>query len=57
MLKWALIFFLLSLVAGYFGFTDVAAGSKKIAKILFFIAIAIFVLMLVLAVMLGSLVF
>ena len=37
MLKWALIFFLISLVAGFFGFTGVAAGAAGIAKVLFFL--------------------
>ena len=55
MLKWALIFFLISLVAGFFGFTNVAVGARTIAKILFFIAIAIFVVLLVLALTAGSL--
>jgi uncharacterized membrane protein YtjA (UPF0391 family) len=55
MLKWALIFFLISLVAGFFGFTNVAAGTRTIAKILFFIAIAIFLVLLVLALTAGSL--
>jgi len=32
MLKWALIFFLVSLVAGFFGFTNVAAGARTIAR-------------------------
>ena len=57
MLRWALIFFVISLIAGYFGFSDVAAGSKRIAKILFFIAIAIFLAVLVFAVLLGKLIF
>ena len=43
MLKWAVIFFLISLVAGFFGFRGVESGSQKISKILFFIAIAIFI--------------
>ncbi|HTE37080.1 MAG TPA: DUF1328 domain-containing protein [Reyranella sp.] len=55
MLKWALIFFLISLVAGFFGFTNVAAGTRTIAKILFFVAIAIFLVLLVLALTAGSL--
>lgn len=54
MLKWALIFFLVSLVAGVFGFTNIAAGSATIAKWLFFIAIAIFVLFLVLGLVAGE---
>lgn len=57
MLKWALIFFLVSLVAGFFGFTGVASGARTIAKVLFFIAIVIFIIVLVFGVMLGKLVF
>ncbi|HYJ19808.1 MAG TPA: DUF1328 domain-containing protein [Burkholderiales bacterium] len=57
MLKWALIFFLISVVAGFFGFTNVAAGAKGIAKVLFFIALTIFLIVLVFGVMLGVLVF
>ena len=48
MLKWALIFFITSLVAGVFGFTGIATGAAAIAKILFYIAIALFLLFLVL---------
>ncbi|MEO8850061.1 MAG: DUF1328 domain-containing protein [Casimicrobiaceae bacterium] len=57
MIKWAVIFFLISLVAGFFGFTGAAADFRGIAKILFFIAIAIFLVVLVFGVMLGTLVF
>ena len=57
MLKWALIFFVISLIAGFFGFTNVAAGSRSIAKVLFFIALAIFLIILIFGVMLGMLVF
>jgi uncharacterized membrane protein YtjA (UPF0391 family) len=57
MLKWAAIFFIVSLIAGFFGFTEVAAGAKGIAKILFFIALAIFLVVLVFGVFLGVLVF
>jgi uncharacterized membrane protein YtjA (UPF0391 family) len=57
MIKWAIIFFVISLVAGFFGFTGVAAGSRSIAKVLFFIALAIFLVVLVFGVMLGTLVF
>jgi uncharacterized membrane protein YtjA (UPF0391 family) len=57
MIKWAIIFFVISLVAGFFGFTGVAAGSRSIAKVLFFIALAIFLVFLVFGVMLGTLVF
>jgi uncharacterized membrane protein YtjA (UPF0391 family) len=47
MLRWALIFFVVSLIAGIFGFTGVAAGSAAIAKTLFFLALALFVIFLV----------
>jgi uncharacterized membrane protein YtjA (UPF0391 family) len=51
MLKWALIFFIISLVAGVFGFTGIATGAAAVAKILFYIAVALFVLFLVLGLM------
>jgi uncharacterized membrane protein YtjA (UPF0391 family) len=57
MLKWALIFFIISVVAGLFGFTGLAAGARGIAKILFFIALTIFLIVLVFGVLLGWLVF
>ena len=57
MIKWAIIFFVISLVAGVFGFTGLAEGTRAIAKILFFIALAIFLIVLVFGVLLGVLVF
>lgn len=57
MIKWAIIFFIISLIAGFFGFTGVAAGARGIAKVLFFVAIAIFLVILIFGVMLGILVF
>jgi uncharacterized membrane protein YtjA (UPF0391 family) len=57
MIKWAIIFFVISLVAGLLGFTGVAEGFRSIAKVLFFVAIAIFLVVLVFGVLLGVLVF
>ena len=57
MLKWALIFLVISIIAGAFGFTGIASGAKTIAKWLFFIALAIFVLFIVLTVMAGQAIF
>jgi uncharacterized membrane protein YtjA (UPF0391 family) len=57
MIKWAIIFFVISLIAGFFGFSGVAAGTRTIAKVLFFIALAIFLVVLIFGVMLGMLVF
>ncbi len=54
MLRWALIFFIISVIAGFFGFTGVAAGARSIAKTLFFIAIALFILFVILAFAVGS---
>jgi uncharacterized membrane protein YtjA (UPF0391 family) len=56
-IKWAIIFLLISVVAGAFGFTGVASGTRTIAKVLFFIALAIFLVVLVFGVLLGKLVF
>ena len=57
MLKWAAIFFVISVIAGFFGFTGVASGARSIATVLFFIALAIFLVILVFGVMLGMIVF
>lgn len=51
MLKWAIIFLVISLVAGLFGFTGISAAAGGVARILFFIAIAIFLIFVVLAIM------
>lgn len=48
MLKWALVFFVVSLIAALFGFTGIAAGAAAVAKILFYIAVFLFILFLVL---------
>ena len=54
MLRWALIFFVISLIAGFFGFTGVAQGARGIAKTLFFIAIALLILFVIIAFAIGS---
>ena len=48
MLRWALIFLVLGLIAALLGFTGIAGASIEIAKILFFIFLAIFVVTLIL---------
>ena len=50
MLKYAIIFTLISLVAGALGFTGVAAGAAGIAKVLFFVFLVLAVIFVVLAV-------
>lgn len=56
-LKWAILFFVISLIAGFFGFSGVASGAKSIAKVLFAMALLIFLVVLVFGVLLGTLVF
>lgn len=56
MIKLAIIFFIISLVAGVLGFTKIASGAAGIAKILFFIALTIFLIVLIFGVLLGVLV-
>ena len=51
LLKWALIFLIVSLIAAFFGFTGISAASADIARVLFFIFLVIFVVLLVLGLM------
>jgi len=46
MLKWALLLLVVAMIAGYFGFTDVSTITGQVSKILFFICLLIFILML-----------
>ena len=57
MLRLALFFLVVSLIAALFGFTGISAASADIAKILFFIAIVIFLVLLVAGLMAGSTLF
>ena len=47
MLKWAVIFLVIGLIAGLLGFTGVAGASIAIAKTLFFIFMVIFLVLLI----------
>jgi uncharacterized membrane protein YtjA (UPF0391 family) len=49
MLKWAIIFLVISLIAGALGFSGVARGAATIAKVLFGIFLILFVIFLLLA--------
>jgi uncharacterized membrane protein YtjA (UPF0391 family) len=48
MLSWAAFFLVIALIAGLLGFVGVAGASIEIAKLLFFIFIAIFLISLIL---------
>jgi uncharacterized membrane protein YtjA (UPF0391 family) len=43
MLRWALIFFIFSLVAAFVGFGGIAAASAGVAEILFYVFLILFV--------------
>jgi uncharacterized membrane protein YtjA (UPF0391 family) len=47
MLRYAVIFFVVAIVAALFGFGGIAAGATEIAKILFFIFVVLFIVSLV----------
>jgi uncharacterized membrane protein YtjA (UPF0391 family) len=48
MIRWAIIFLVVGLVLGVLGFGGLGGAFVEIAKILFFVAIAVFVLFLML---------
>jgi uncharacterized membrane protein YtjA (UPF0391 family) len=57
MLKLALFFFVVSLVAAVFGFGGISAATAGIAKLLFFLFIVIFLACLIGGLILGSALF
>ncbi|MBV9571755.1 MAG: DUF1328 domain-containing protein [Alphaproteobacteria bacterium] len=50
MLRWAVVFLVLGLIAGVLGFTAVAGASIAIAKFLFFVFLAVFLVFLILGI-------
>jgi uncharacterized membrane protein YtjA (UPF0391 family) len=48
MLHYAVVFFVIALIAALFGFGGIAAGAIEIAKVLFFIFLVLFIVSLVL---------
>ena len=57
MMKGAIIFFVISLVAGGLGFTNVASGARGIARLLFGLFLVIAVVIVIAAVLMGQAVF
>lgn len=53
MLRWALIFLVIGVVLALLGFGGLGGAFIEIAKILFFVALAVFVVLLVLGLMAG----
>jgi uncharacterized membrane protein YtjA (UPF0391 family) len=56
-LQWAIIAFVISLIAGALGFSGVARGAATVAKVLFGIFLVIAVIFLILALLGISLIF
>jgi uncharacterized membrane protein YtjA (UPF0391 family) len=48
LLRWALLFFLISIVAGVLGFTGISAATADIARFLFYVFVVIFLVLLIL---------
>jgi uncharacterized membrane protein YtjA (UPF0391 family) len=46
MLRWALIFFIVALIAAVLGFTGIALAAAGVAKVLFYVFVILFVLSL-----------
>ena len=54
MLKWTLVFLLIAIVAGIFGFSGVEAAAATIAQWLFGIFLVLFIGALVIGLMIGA---
>jgi uncharacterized membrane protein YtjA (UPF0391 family) len=50
MLRWALLFLLVAIVAGIFGFAGVMVAAAGIAKLLFYVFLVLFVVSLAMSV-------
>ncbi len=46
MLRWAVIFFVVAIIAAVFGFGNIAESATGIAKLLFFLFVVLFVVSL-----------
>ena len=53
MLRWAVIFFIISIIAAVFGFGGIASATAGIAKVLFFLFLIVAVVMLIIGVSAG----
>jgi uncharacterized membrane protein YtjA (UPF0391 family) len=53
LLDWVVIFFIIALIAAFFGYSGIAVQSADIAKILFFIFLILFVISLVVRLLSG----
>jgi len=54
MLYWALIFFIVAIIAALFGFTNIARGAASISKLLFFVFVVLFVIAVLMGIFRGA---
>jgi len=54
MLTWAIVFLVVAIIAGAFGFSGMASAAAGVAKILFFVFVAVFIITLVLSFLAGA---
>ena len=54
MLRWALIFLVVAILAGVFGFTDIAGAASSIAQILFFVFLVLLLISVVMHLLKGK---
>ena len=47
MLYWALVFFIVAIIAAVFGFGNIAAGAATIAQVLFVVFLVLFIVSLI----------
>ena len=57
LLRWAVIFLIISLIAGALGWSGISAGAARISKILFALFLALFLILVLLAFAFGQLFF
>jgi uncharacterized membrane protein YtjA (UPF0391 family) len=54
MLYWAVIFFVVAIIAAIFGFGGIASGAQSIAMILFFIFLVLFIVSVIFGLVRGK---
>lgn len=54
LLRAAIAFFIIAIIAAVLGFGNIAGGATEIAKILFFVFLVVFVILLVMGLLTGK---
>lgn len=53
MLRWAVFFFIIALIAAALGFTSIAGAAIDIARVLFYLFLVVFLVLLVIGLLTG----